>query len=256
MTLERILSKIENARELDFGDIFDKSFSLFKKIWLQGFVAVLLIAILSIALSMGYAFLLGAIGIDTNTLDPNEFRDFDIDKILSFYSSNALYNIPVSIINAIWSFGILAGFYRICQQKDEDNSKSEDYFYFFKGEYLNKIIILSLAYTGITVLAQMLCFIPYIYALVPLAYFAVIFAFNAEKRPEEIIKLSFKLGNKKWLISFGTLFVTGIIACLGLLACFIGVLFTVSLIYMPAYIIYKEIIGFEEDDEIMRIGEE
>ena len=201
-----------------------------------------------------FTFLLEAIGI--NASDPTQLRDFGIENLISFYGTNALYNIPLSIITSFISLAMVAGFYRICKQKDLNESESENYFYFFKGEYFNKLLIMALIYTGIMTLSQMICMVPYIYTVVPLMYFAVIFAFNSEKSAEEIIKISFKIGNKKWLISFGTIFVTGLLGCLGVLACVIGILFTMSLMYLPVYTIYKEIVGFDGDDEIMKIGSE
>ena len=38
-----LLEKIEHAKELDFGDILNKTFELFKKAWLQGFFLVLIL---------------------------------------------------------------------------------------------------------------------------------------------------------------------------------------------------------------------
>ena len=92
--------------------------------------------------------------------------------------------------------------------------------------------------------------------IVPLTLVTPIFAFNPEMSPSEIIKSAFSLGNKKWLIVFGLMFVSGLLAELvGLLLCGIGVLFTMSFVYLPTYFVYKDSIGFEEDDEIGLIGE-
>ena len=70
----------------------------------------------------------------------------------------------------------------------------------------------------------------------------------------EIVKASFKIGNKKWLITFGTMFVAGILGMLGIIGCGIGILFTISIIYLPVFFIYKEVIGFGETSEIEQIG--
>ncbi len=254
MTFEQIRSKIQNAKPLDFGTIFDSSIKLYKELWLQGFLTILIGILISAPIFFLYGLLLESLGLAV--VNPAEAGDFEMEGLINFYGVSTLYNIPVTIISGIITMALTAAFYRICLHKDKGESKSDDYFYFFKGEYLNKIVMLSLAHTGIATIAQMLCFVPYIYVCVPLMFFSVIFAFNSEKTVEEIIKLGFEIGNKKWLLSFGLLFVTVIVACLGLLACFIGVFFTISLVYFPAYVIYREVIGFEEDDEIMRIGEE
>ena len=72
----------------------------------------------------------------------------------------------------------------------------------------------------------------------------------------EIVKISFNLGTKKWLITFGLMFVTGILGMLGVIACFIGLLFTISIMYLPVYFVYRDVVGFEDDSEIMKIGTE
>lgn len=254
MTFEQLRSKIQNAQPLDFGTIFDSSINLYKQLWLQGFLTILIGALITLPIAFMYSLFLGMFGLDV--VNPIEVGDFKIDGLFNFYSASAIYNIPVTIISTTVTLALTSAFYRICFQKEQGESVSEDYFYFFKGGHLSKILILALAYSVIAVIAQALCFIPYIYVCVPLMFFSVIFAFNSEKSVEEIVKLSFDIGNKKWLISFGLLIVTGIIACLGLLACIIGMLFTLPLVYFPAYFIYKEVVGFNDNDDIMKIGQE
>ena len=114
--------------------------------------------------------------------------------------------------------------------------------------------MLGIIHTGIAVAAQYLFFVAYIYAFVPLAYFAIIFANNPDLTEAEIVKASFKLGNKKWLITFGTIFLARLLGMLGIIGCFIGILFTISIVYLPVFFIYKEVIGFEDDSEIEQIG--
>jgi len=41
---------------------------------------------------------------------------------------------------------------------------------------------------------------------------------------------------------------------LGIIGCGIGVLFTISVMYLPVFFIYKEVIGFGETSEIEQIG--
>ena len=108
---------------------------------------------------------------------------------------------------------------------------------------------------GISIIAALLCYVPIFYVIVPLSYFAIVFAFNSELTVGEIVKVSFKLGNKKWLLTFGLILVSSILAqIVGFLACGIGVLFTATFVYHPIYLIYKEIIGFDETSEIEEIG--
>ena len=71
-----------------------------------------------------------------------------------------------------------------------------------------------------------------------------------------IIKAAFKLGNKKWGITFALLFVCSVTAYfVGLIACGIGIYATTSFIFLPSYLVYKKVVGFSEvEDAIARIG--
>jgi uncharacterized membrane protein len=140
--------------------------------------------------------------------------------------------------------------------RDQEKMGREDYFYFFKKPYLGKTIKLALAFSGISILATLLCFIPLIYAFVPLSLMTVIYAFNPDMSISEIINLSFKLGNKKWLIAFGLMIVSALLAgIVGFLMCGVGLYVTSSFSYLPAYFIYKDVIGFDNESEIKQIEE-
>lgn len=249
-SLQSIQEKIQKAGPLDFSDIITDAIELFKKVWLKGFLMVLIIMAFSLVLTM----LISLIGLGP---DPFLFNDgFNLDKVLNYMSANALYSIPQTIIVSSITIALLGGFYRICKETEAGGNVKDDYFYFFKQEYLGKIFVLGVIHALIATIAQMLFFIPYIYVYVPLAFFSIVFANNPDLTEMEIVKASFSLGNKKWLISFGTMIVTFIMGALGVLACGIGLLFTISIAYLPAYLIYKGVIGFDQRDEIDMIGEE
>ena len=91
--------------------------------------------------------------------------------------------------------------------------------------------------------------------MIPVSYFAIVFAFNPELSVGEVIKVGFKLGNKKWLLSFGLIIVASLLAqIVGFLLCGIGMLFTATFVYHPIYFIYKNVIGFNSDNPIDEIG--
>ncbi len=241
--------KIENAPSLDFGNIISEAIELFKKVWVKGFLAILLIVIVGVALS----FVFQAIGL---AVDPTILTEggLSAESLAKFYSQNALYSLPQTILASTLMIVLMAGFYRICKNEVQGKTQGDDYFYYFKKEYFSKALMLSIIYAIIAAIAQALFLVPYLYVFVPLSYFAVVFFDNAELSEMEIVKLSFALGNKKWLISFGTMFVCGIIGMLGLIACFIGVVLTMSIIYLPVFLIYKDVIGFDNHSEIDLIG--
>jgi hypothetical protein len=89
---------------------------------------------------------------------------------------------------------------------------------------------------------------------VPISYFAVILAHHPHLSEMEIVKASFALGNKKWPLTFGTMLVAGLMGMLGIIGCGIGVVFTISIVYLPPFLIYKNAIGFDETSPIDVIG--
>ncbi|WP_136481721.1 hypothetical protein [Cognatitamlana onchidii] len=247
-SFERLMDKIERAKELDFGTIFDRVITLFKKVYLKGFLMLLITVILAFAINMVFAL----IGLAPK----NDFliNGFDIDSFYSFYALNVVYSIPQTILVTTITMALVSAFYRICKQVDLGETVVDDYFYFFNKSHFSKLLTLGMISTGITVLAQLLFIIPAIYVFVPLLYFSIIFANNPNLSEMEIIKASFILGNKKWFLTFGLVFVFGLLGALGIVLCVVGMLFTVPIIYLPVYFIYKEVIGFEETSEIDQIG--
>lgn len=257
MSISEIQRRIQNAKDLDFGTIFNQSIELFKKVWVQGLVTLLLNMVLAIPLMMLIyipMIVTGMADVYANSYDPYNtyYSEPDISPLAMIVLS-VLYLFAMFAMSVI-GLGLKSAFYRICKLKDLEQMGKEDYFYFFKKPYLGKTIKLGLAYIGITIVATLLCFLPLIYAIVPLTYIFVVYAFNPDKSISEIIKLSFELGNKKWLITFGLILVAGFLAgIVGFLMCFVGVYVTASFSYLPPYLIYKEVVGFE--DESLQIEE-
>lgn len=254
-TINNLLEKIERAKELDFGTIFSESIELFKKTWLQGFLLQLFTVIVMMPLIIVlYIPMIGMIIAqqESGYADPNAFDAF-------FAGMSVLYIIfvivGIFVLGAI-SVALNAGFFRIMKKLDYNEQVStSDFFFFLKGKYLSKTFMLMLVSILIAIPAALLCYIPLIYAIVPLSYFALIFAFNPELGVGDVVKASFKLGHKKWLISFGLIIVASILAqVVGMILCFIGVLFTATFVYHPTYLIYKKVIGFEETSAIEEIG--
>ena len=257
MEVTEIQRRIQNAKDLDFGTLFNQSIELFKKVWVQGLVTLLLNMVLAIPIVMIVYIPLVIMGITEaysnsyNTYDP--YNQSELSPALIIVMA-VLYLFMIIAMSTI-GFALKAAFYRICKMRDLDQMGKEDYFYFFKKPYLGKTIKLALAFTVISVLAVLLCVIPIIYAIVPLSLMIVIYAFNPDMSISEIIKLSFELGNKKWFITFGLMFVSGLLAgIVGFLMCFVGIYVTSSFSYLPAYFIYKDVVGFDdESDQLKRI---
>lgn len=255
MTLTEIQSKINSARALDFGTIFNQSIELFKKSWLQGFLMQLFVIIimLPIIVVMYVPFIMMIISQSQNgQVDPNAISTFLAGFSLVYL---LLFFVAVILLSSV-SVALQAGLFRILRELDANREvKTADLFYFFKGNYWGKMILLMLTSVVIAIPAALLCYLPLIYAMVPLSFFTIIFAFNPDLSIGDIVSASFKLGTKKWLLGFGLLFVSSMLASLvGLLMCGIGTIITAAFVYHPTYFIYKEVIGFENDNELNQIG--
>ncbi len=253
MAANRLFEKIENSKSIDFGDIFSKSIELFKKVWLQGFIHLLISSLLTLPLILiiyvPIFALAGVAGYENNYGQygdyGNRFEELSVGIMIIFI----VLVLAMSFVAATLQFGINAHFYRVCKQADLGIPESSKYFMFLRGKYLGKIFAVSIASFGIALLAILLCYLPILYVMVPLQLLGAIFAFNPELSASDLIKASFKLGNKFWLIAFGLFIISSILAQLvGMILCFVGVFFTASFVYMPVYYLYKESIGFEDEE--------
>lgn len=248
--LSDMLVKIKQAPFLDFGDLFGRSVDLFQKVWLQG----LLMQIITVAISWGIMIMLtlpmsliSAFVSYEETQATNDISVLQIVFLILFY-------IVVIVVMAFVQFSLQAGFYRITRMKDRNRSgdRGVGFGMFIKKKYVKKVLILSLAQTGIAIAAALLLVLPLFFVLVPLQFAVIIFAFHPDWSVNDIYKAAFSLGIKKWGVTFALVFVIAIVALIvGLLACGIGMYATISIVYLPAYLIYKEVVGFTEDEDLI-----
>tara|TARA_R110001592_G_scaffold40121_3_gene131987 strand:- start:4208 stop:4936 length:729 start_codon:yes stop_codon:yes gene_type:complete len=240
MNLEIITERIKSNADLSFGDIFSKSFDLFKKVWLQGFIVLLL----TFVVILPFYIILYIPMIAAGITDPEVIRNNELPPMVA---------IAMGILSPVFAIGIStfslalnAAFLKICRQKDIGEEVSDDYFYFFKEGRLGKVFKLALYTVGLAILGLLACGVGLIYVIVPLSLIPAFLAFSNELSPLEMVKASFALGNKNWLVIFGLVLITGIVAELGFLLCCVGVLFTAMLSKVPTYYMYKDGVGFNE----------
>ncbi len=255
-TMNSILEKIRNAPMLDFGTIFSDAIELFKKTWLQGFLLQIFTFIIVLPfILLLYLPLIGIIISSATTGDQNPeaiqayFAGLGIMYILFFVAG--------ILVLTVVSMALNAGFFRIMKRLDYNEAiTTSDFFYFLKGKYFGKLLILMFASLFISLIAVMLCVFPIFYVMVPVSFFTVIFAFNPELSTGDIISASFKLGNKKWLLVFGLTLVASFLSqIVGMLLCGIGILITAPFVYHPIYLVYKNVVGFGEPEPTNHIVE-
>lgn len=245
--IDNISEKIKNAKRLDFGTIFSESIELFKKTWVQGFLLQLITFVIVLPL-----ILVIYIPLITMLINESKYGYSNPDVFEDFFAGMSFIYILFFIVAifaiATISFALKAGFFRIMKKFDfGEQVATSDLFYFFKAKYFSKTFVLVLAAFGISILAALLCYLPVFYVMIPLTFLNVIFAFHPEMSTGDLVNACFKLGHKKWWLTLGLIIVSGLLAeIVGLLLCGIGILFTAAFVYHPLYLIYKEVIGFDE----------
>ncbi|MCG2462763.1 hypothetical protein K8352_18515 [Flavobacteriaceae bacterium F89] len=234
-TLNKIIA---GSKPLGFGDIMSRSFDLFKKVWLQGFLTLILTFVCLVPFYLLLYIPLVFMGIsDPDMLGKDKMSTPAIIWMAVF--------LPIIVMAAmVVSIAFTSAFLRICKQKDSGATGADDYFFFFKGRYFGKMIVLGLIAFGLSIIGALLCGVGLLYLIVPLSLIPAFFAFRPEMSPMEIVKAGFQLGNKNWLVIFGLIIVMGIVAELGIILCGIGILFTAMLSKIPLYFIYKDGVGF------------
>lgn len=255
-SLNTILDRIKSAPSLDFGNIFSDSLELFKKTWIQGFLLQIFSMIIMLPLIL--IIYVPLIGIMLTQIENGEYEPDAYNAVFAGFSVLFIILIVVgSLVLGTVTIALQAGFFRIMKRLDYDQEVlTSDFFYYVKGKYLGKLFILMLASIFISTIATLLCFLPLIYVMVPMYFFTFFFAFNPEFSVGDIIKGSFSLGNKKWLLVFGLLIVSSLLAqIVGAILCGIGAFFTTAFVYHPIYLVYKNVVGFEDDNTINHIVE-
>lgn len=247
-----IFQRIENSKSVDFGDILSKSFELYKKVFTEGLMHTLITMVVIIPFMLVVYIPILPMYMDMLQYggDPYYYSDPLVDYSVVWWIGYALVVFALSFLMQVVSIAIYAHFYQVMKKVDTGSQEEiGGYFAVLQGNF-SKIFMLSLASFGIALLATLLCYLPIIYVMVPLQLILPIFVFNKELSVSEIIKAAFKLGNKHWLIAFGLILVSGIIASLGVIACYIGVIATAFFTHIVMYYFYKESVGFDDESEV------
>ena len=252
MTTEEIVQKINNAPRVDFGDIFSRAFDIFQKVWGQGLLMQVLIMAISWGVSMVIMIPFSLVGAFIDSTEINYSSGQEVSFVAIGFM--IIMYLIMAIILSVVSFALQADFYRIVRLKDRNkrDTTGVGFGMFVKKQYIKKLVVLSIFQIGISAIAVLLFILPIFFVIVPLQFAIVIFAFNPEWSVNDIYKAAFSLGTKKWAVTFGTCLVLGILALItGFMACFVGVYATISIVYLPAYLIYKDVVGFTEDDDLI-----
>lgn len=250
-----IFQKIEDSNTPDFGNILSKSFDLFKKVWEPALYHVLMTMVVVIPMILVvYVPYIMFIFYGMEYDGYGYYQEPDFLEYLPYIILYAIIVFLVVFLGQAIVLGVTAHFLQVLRKEDTGSSEEIGGYFDFVKEDFKKLLMLSLASVGIMFLAVLLCYLPIFYVMVPLQLVVVFYAFNRELSVSEILKACFKLGNKYWIIIFGLVIISSMIAQIGVLLCVVGVFFTAYFVHVPMYYVYKDTIGFEDVlDEIKGI---
>lgn len=254
MNFDQLITRIENSKPIDFGNTLSKSFELSKQHLSQGVKHMLVLLAINLPLMLVVLIPLVPIYIEMimNSGDSRYYselpflRDYSIGEITVWY----IVVLILSFVTQIISVSVFAHFFKYLKKEDLGEDEEVGGYFTLLKTHFNKILLLTLATTGIAIIASLLCVLPIYYVIIPLHWIFPIFIFNKNLSTSEIIKAAFKFGNKNWLMFALTGWICSMIASLGVYACYVGILFTGFFTYVATYVAYRDTIGFETPEQI------
>lgn len=255
MVFQEIRTRINRAKNVDFGDVINNSIDLFKIIWVQGLLMCLMFVATVFVLEILFFIPLSFFGFFSAFFTSESLPGFLVELyIVTFLVLLILFLVFVFLVSTL-SVALIGGLFIIFKKADHGEHYSvNDFFTLLRRDKIVKTFKVALVQFGISLIFVLMYYFPFVYAMIPVSYFVIIYAYNHELTTSEIVKLSFDIGNKFWVQTFLLRLVAGFVALLGVLFCGIGVLATFAFILIPQYFIYKQTIGFEDKDEVDSIG--
>ncbi|RMB56537.1 hypothetical protein EAX61_14100 [Dokdonia sinensis] len=254
MNYHELKEKIRQNNNISIGETLSESFNLYGSIFGNGLLLqVLTILVLYGLVILTYIPMMGSVFImEDQVYDPSD-DTYTVIGILWLILYFFIY-----VIVAIFQVGLLSAFYNIMRLKDRGirSKKGVNFGMFFKKQYFLKLTLIGVINLLMIGIGSILFVVPLFYVIIPVQFVVLLFAFNPELSVKQLYGLAFTLGTKKWGTTFLPFALLALIASLGIFVCGIGILATASLALVPAYLIYKGVIGFYEDEEaIASIGD-
>lgn len=246
---------------LNFGEIFNEAWNLFTKTIGMGILAVIIYLIASGLIGLVIESLTGFNAVTQGFAEDIQGisnPESMLYKLQEFYTEN-LNLILVSRLTTelilLLAFPLAAGFILVCREMDQKGYAGiSTLFSTFKPEYWGRLMVLAVVYFVVSKIATMFFILPGIYVWTA-ACIACPFVLFKNMNGVEAFTSSIKMVNKKWFDVFKLLFVASLIGVSGYLLCGIGRIATYPFVLVMVYMLYKNMVGFDED-EISEIGKE
>ncbi|WP_291089681.1 hypothetical protein [Empedobacter sp. UBA7494] len=251
---DRIRQRIEEIKQrgvnINVGDIFSKSWEIFSGIALYAILAI----VITFAISFMINFFLGLF-ISAPTMVINDSSD--LNEVLAEVSSPlALVSNIVSIVVAAALAPITVSILTMAKKFNKhQNPDFSDLFIHYKDGKFGVIFTTYLAVQFLGFIGILLCIVPgfifYVTSILAIP-FVLFTGFTTTEAIKSSVSILFK--------NFGSAFVFCLacfgVAILGALACGVGLLVAMPLIYIATYVLYETVIGTEDEEqsEIDQIG--
>jgi len=245
--LDRIINQ---GYHLDFSQTFDEILSYFKKTFLLNGLVIL---ITSLVLVLMLFFIFGASEFLKSYSNPELMASmFEDTTFLIYYALAILF---VVILFA----PLTAGFIQLNRDIDTESEVGiSSVFKHYKSKYFMSIVGFTLL---IQIISSLVTFIPFggtilSYVISLFTFLGIPLIIFANLSVLEAIEYSVKIVAKNPFAILAILIVSILIALAGLIGLCIGMLFTIPIMYSAYYVIYKNIVGFGDEDIIFDIEKE
>ena len=254
------IEKIQNKNySIKYSVVFNESWNLFTKLIGLGALAVILYSFASFLVSFLLESITGFRNVTNEFMmeiqgmqDPNAL----LYELQDFYMMN-LNSILITRLGTeflmLLAFPLAGGFMLVCRETDKNGAfNMGTLFEGFKPQYWSRLMVLAIIYFFVSKIATAFLILPGIYIWVAAVIACPIVMFT-NASGVQAFTTSIKLVNKNWFTVFQILFVASLIGVAGYLLCFIGRIVTYPLVLVTVYMLYKHIVGFN-DDKIDEIG--
>lgn len=262
--VDRVNQRLRDGFKVSFENFFDRSWRLFKLTWWQMLIGYIIIRAVTEIVSR----VLTPLFMPEIQYDPKDFvngSSIDWMAIIGFVTklqSSPMLHLAVlvsSVIAVLVSAPLQAGFLHMCREADtDDGADIGSLFLYFKGPFAGRIIFAGL----ITVLASSL--LSYLFSYIPLVgpvigmvlhllmFFLFMFVTPLIIFGNAGLKDAFVLSSRLFLSKIfpiiGFMFLSYLLSLCGLIGCCIGIIVTVGFLWIGVYLVYKDAVGFPEDE--------
>ena len=252
--MNTVKNRIEEIKKqgynFDFSVTFNHAFETYKKIAAMAGLAFMLFAILLSIIVIIYI----STSLDWQQIsqNPEQF------KITNFSTIGLISYAAAMVLLTAISVPLSAGMMKMCYDSDKgDEVAFGTAFQYFSGHYFVDLFLAGLLLGGLNVGLSIL-FELIDYAVlgtiitVLISIFTILFIpliIFGNLRPVEALKASIIVVSKELLMVFLLIIIGYIIGFCGIIACCVGLFFTMPILYAIQYSIYIHSVGIEENSE-------